>query len=60
VKKGDVLVGVSVPGKEARFYAADRFLATVPDAEFAKAFFDIWLSEKTSEPKLRQRLLGTR
>jgi hypothetical protein len=60
VKKGDVLVGVSVPGKEARFYAADRFIAAVPDAEFAKAFFDIWLSDKTSEPKLRQRLLGLR
>lgn len=60
VKKGDVLVGVSVPGKEARFYAADRFIAAVPDAEFAKAFFDIWLSEKTSEPTLRQRLLGLR
>ena len=58
VKQGDTLVGVSVPGKEARFYSRDKFLAAVPDPEFAKAFFGIWLSEKTSEPRLRERLLG--
>jgi hypothetical protein len=58
VKQGDTLVGVSVPGKEARFYSQDKFIAAVPDPEFAKAFFGIWLSDKTSEPKLRERLLG--
>ena len=58
VKKGDTLVGVSIPGKEARFYSQEKFIAAVPDPEFAKAFFDIWLSDKTSEPKLRLRLLG--
>lgn len=58
VKKGDTLVGVSIPGKEARFYSQEKFIASVADAEFAQAFFDIWLSEKTSEPKLRTRLLG--
>ncbi len=60
IKKGDALIGVSVPGKEARFYSRDKFIAAVPDAEFARAFFDIWLSAKTSEPKLRERLLGAR
>lgn len=58
IKQGDTLIGVSLPGKEARFYNRDRLIATVPDPEFAKAFFDIWLSEKTSEPKLRVKLLG--
>jgi hypothetical protein len=58
VKQGDTLIGVSVPGKEARFYSRDKFIAAVPDPEFAQAFFGIWLSEKTSEPKLRERLLG--
>jgi len=58
VKQGDTLVGVSVPGKEARFYSREKFIAAVPDPEFAKAFFGIWLSEKTSEPRLRERLLG--
>ena len=58
VKKNDTLVGVSVPGKGARFYSQDKFIAEIADPEFAKAFFDIWLSPKTSEPKLRARLLN--
>ena len=58
IKQGDTLIGVSLPGREARFYSRDKLIATVPDPEFAKAFFDIWLSEKTSEPKLRVKLLG--
>lgn len=58
IKKGDALIGVSLPGKEARFYSREKLIATVPDPEFAKAFFDIWLSEKSSEPKLRLKLLG--
>jgi hypothetical protein len=59
VKKGDSLIGVMVPGKEARFYSREKFIAAIPDAEFARAFFDIWLSEKTSEPRLREKLLGS-
>ena len=58
IKQGNTLIGVSIPGKEARFYSREKLLATVPDPEFAKAFFDIWLSEKSSEPKLRAKLLG--
>ena len=58
IRKGDTLIGVSIPGKEARFYNREKFIATVADAEFARAFFDIWLSEKTSAPGVRARLLG--
>ncbi len=58
IKKGDTLIGVSIPGKEARFYNREKLIATVSDPEFSKAFFDIWLSEKSSEPKLRLKLLG--
>jgi len=58
LKPGDRLVGVHVPGKEARFYSQDKFLGAVADAEFARAFFDIWLAEKTSEPSLRSKLLN--
>lgn len=58
IKPGDALVGVNVPGKEARFYTPEKFIAAVPDPEFARAFFDIWLSEKTSEPGVRRNLLG--
>lgn len=58
IKKGESLIGVSVPGKGAKFYSREKLIAYADDPEFAKAFFDIWLSEKTSEPKLRERLLG--
>jgi len=58
IRQGDTLVGVSVPGKEARFYTREKFIAAVADPEFARAFFDIWLSEKASEPAVRDRLLG--
>ena len=59
IKAGDRLVGVHVPGREARFYSARGLLGTVPDGEFARAFFDIWLAERTSEPAMRRGLLGT-
>jgi len=58
IRSGDRLVGVNIPGREARFYSQDRLLGTVPDPEFARAFFSIWLDEKTSEPGLRRRMLG--
>ena len=57
IKAGDRLVGVNVPGKEARFYSHDRFLGTVADPEFARAFFSIWLDPATSEPTLRAQML---
>ncbi len=59
IKPGDRLVGVHVPGREARFYNARGLLGTVPDGEFARAFFDIWLAERTSEPAMRRGLMGT-
>lgn len=58
IKKGDSLVGLSLPGKEVRFYSREKMIAAVADAEFANAFFDIWLSEKTSEPALREKLFS--
>ncbi len=58
IRQGDTLIGVSVPGKEARFYARDKLIAVIVDPEFSRAFFDIWLSTKTSEPGLRKKLLG--
>ncbi|QJR09596.1 hypothetical protein DSM104443_00645 [Usitatibacter rugosus] len=58
LRPGDRIVGVHVPGKETRFYSADKFLGAVEDPEFARAFFGIWLDEKTSEPKLRAKMLA--
>ena len=58
VKEGDTLVGIQTTEGSARFYYNDTFVGQVDDGEFSKAFFGIWLSPKTSEPKLRRKLLG--
>lgn len=57
VKPGDRLLGVALPGKAARFYAGDRHLGNIEDPAFVRAFFDIWLSQKTRAPKVRAQLL---
>jgi hypothetical protein len=34
-------------------------VGVIRDAEFSRRFFNIWLGEKTSEPKLRAQLIGS-
>lgn len=58
VRAGDRLTGIKRPGESARFYANGSLRGEVRDADFARLFFGIWLSEKTSEPALRAALLG--
>ena len=59
VSGGDRLIGLYRPGEGARFFHNGKLRADVPDPDFARAFFSIWLSPRTSEPKLRLALLGT-
>jgi hypothetical protein len=59
VKSGDRLTGVQRPGESARFFFNGGFQGEVRDAEFARLFFGIWLSPRTSEPALRASLLGS-
>jgi hypothetical protein len=58
VREGDRLTGVTRPGESARFFFNGEFTGEVRDAEFARRFFGIWLSDRTSEPALRLALLG--
>jgi len=58
VEPGETLTLVVKPGGESRFYFNDGFIGAIYDTSFADAFLSIWLSEKTSEPKLRRKLLG--
>lgn len=58
VKEGDRITGLNVPGVGARFYFNGKLVGDVRDADFARLFFGIWLSPKTSEPSLREALLG--
>ena len=58
VKAGDRITGVNVPGLGVRVFINGRLKGDVRDTTFARYFFGIWLSPKTSEPALRDNLLG--
>ncbi len=57
VKEGSRISGVFLPTGGARFYLDGKPLASVPDPEFARAFFAIWLDPKTTAKPLRAALL---
>ena len=58
VNKGDRITGVQLPGETARFYINGRPRGEIRDVAFVPLFFGIWLSPRSSEPKLRQALVG--
>ncbi len=60
VNPGDRITGVQKPGETALFFANGRAIGEVRDADFTRLFFGIWLSPRTSQPRLRDALLGTR
>ena len=60
VKEGDRLIGVATPTRTAKFFYNGTYRGEVADAAFTEAFFGIWLNEKSSQPGLRERLLGKR
>ena len=56
VRDGDHLLGVWRP-EGAYFYQGERLIGSIRDAEFARAFFAIWLDPRSSAPGLRAALL---
>jgi len=60
VRKGEHLTGVNRPGVGAEFYYQGKMAGAIMDPEFARAFFAIWLDERTREPGLRQSLIGSK
>jgi hypothetical protein len=58
VERGDHIIGVHYPGRGAEFYSEGELLGRLENVELSRAFFDIWLDPRTSEPKLRRQLLG--
>lgn len=58
VATGDRTTGVQVPGVAARFFVNGRLTGEIRDPEFTRLFFGIWLSKRTSEPRLREALLA--
>ena len=58
VKDGTELTALFTSKKTTKFYHNGKLIGVVKDPLFGKHFSDIWLSEKTSEPELRLKLLG--
>lgn len=58
IQKGDRIMGINRPGIGAQFLVNGKVSGEIRDVEFARLFFGIWLSPKTSEPKLRDILLA--
>lgn len=58
VKKGDVLSAELHPDGLISFYFNQQLLGKTKDPTMGEAFFDIWLSENTTAPELRQLLLA--
>jgi hypothetical protein len=60
VNKGDRITGLQIPGEAARFWVNGQARGELRDAEFTRLFFGIWLSPRSSQPQLREALLGTK
>jgi hypothetical protein len=57
VQQGTRISGVYLPTSGAHFYLNGKALASVPDPEFARAFFGIWLDPASTAQGLRKDLL---
>ena len=58
VNEGTNLIGVYTETGNTVFYKDDIEIGRIKDKKFSKAFFGIWLNEKTNAPNLRLKLLG--
>jgi hypothetical protein len=57
VEENDTLTGVYTPKAGWSLWFKGKQLGEWQDDQFAKAFFDIWLGENTSQPDMRKQLL---
>jgi hypothetical protein len=57
IKEGDSLA-LLMQKEKSVFYFNDKYLGTIDDPNFGQMFIDIWLSKNTSQPSLREELLG--
>jgi hypothetical protein len=60
VGERDEIVGLAAPDGSTRFFLDGEPIGRVDEPGFTRAFFSIWLGETTSEPRLRDQLLGVR
>lgn len=60
IQKGESLTFETQPDGTGYLYHNGTEIFVIDDPNLAKDFVDIWLSEQTSRPKHRQRLIGER
>lgn len=58
VKSGDRLRGYVDKERKSYFCQGSKLLGEIPDADFAKYFFGIWLAEDSRREDVRKKLLG--
>ena len=58
MRRGDVLTGVRDHEGTVFFFHYDRSLGHIAESGFSDAFFGICLGPRTSQPRLRQAVLG--
>jgi hypothetical protein len=57
IQKGDNL-SILIHQGRSTFYFNNHYLGFIDEVEFGEIFLAIWLSENTSQPSLRNELLG--
>lgn len=60
VRADDEIVGLAAADGSTRFYLEGELIGVIEESAFSRAFFAIWLGQKSSEPGLRDQLLGVR
>lgn len=58
VVEGTRLGALHKPSDAVRFFVDGKAAREIRDSEFADRFFGIWLGPQTSQPEMRQQLLG--
>lgn len=58
VDKNTRITGVADTNQNTLFYSDGELIGEIKDPLFTQKFFDIWLGEKSSQPKMRNKLLG--
>ena len=58
VDQTSTITGVYNPKKATLFFLNGELIGRIDDPTFGERFFNIWLGEKSSHPKLRNKLIG--
>lgn len=60
VDKDDTIIGIKDQDENTHFYLNNTKIGQIADPLFSFHFFNIWLGNQTSQPELRDQLLGLR